>query len=211
MAEPIRTPRRSQVAPAALPRALPSIDYAAADPAVRQAWHFQAIAHLEGWALRVAKAHADPDDNPHDIAQTALLAALADWQSFTPDPSDPPVVAVRRWLAGILEKKRLMARRFRITRREVPLGTAFDIDPEALRHPGHAGEVEARSVLRALRAATTAERWIALSAHVAEGMTADEIAARDGTSRGRLTWLVRQARRDFARVEGAAMERRRGR
>ena len=199
MAEPIRTPRRSQDAPAAL-RALPSINYAAADPAARQACHFETIAHLEGWALLVARAHADPDDNPDDIAQTALLAALEDWQAFTPDPADPPLAAVRRWLAGILERKRLMARRFRLTRREVPLGMAIDIDPEALRHPGHEGQVEARSVLGALRASTTAETWGAWFARVAEGMTTREIAARDRILESRVKWLVRQARQDFAPV-----------
>ena len=44
-----------------------------------------------------------------------------------------------------------------------------------------------------------------------EGMTAAEIAARDRILESRVNWLVRQARQDFARVEGAAMERRKGR
>ena len=211
MAEPIRTPRRSQVAPAALPRALPSIDYAAADPAARQAWYFAAIGALEGWALRVAQAHADPQDDPHDITQEALSGALKNWQAFAPDPERLPFSALRAWLAGILEKQQLMARRFRRTRGEIPLGAAAELDPEALCNPGHGGQIEARSVLRALRAATTGERWGAWFAHVAEGMTAREIAARDRILESRVNWLVRQARQDFARIEGAAIERRKGR
>jgi len=176
----------------------PITSNAAADPA-RQGY-FAAIAALQGWALRIAQAHADPQDDAADIAQAALLAALENFEVFAPDPSDPPLAAVRRWVAGILEKKRLMARRFRLTRGEVPLGSAFAIDAEALRHPGHEGQVEARSVLGALRDATTPERWGAWYSFEAEGMTAAEIAARDRILESRVNWLVRQARQDFARV-----------
>lgn len=180
----------------------PITSNAAADPAARQAY-IAAIATLQGWALRIAQAHADPPDDPHDIAQAALLAALEAFDAFAPDPSDPPLAAVRKWLAGILERKRLMARRFRLSRGEVPLGSAFAIDAEALRHPGHEGQVQARSVLRALRDATTPERWGAWYALEAEGMTAAEIAARDRILESRVNWLVRQARLDFARVLAA--------
>lgn len=174
--------------------------YAALEPHARRAWYCAALGALEGWALRVAQAHADPLDNPNDITQEALLAALADWQAFAPDPADPPIDAMRRWLAGILEKKRLMARRFRRTRGEVPFGIAATINPEALRHPGHAGQVEARSVLRALRAATSAERWGAWYQHAAEGRTAADIAQRAGVRASAVEWLIRAAREDFAPV-----------
>ena len=177
----------------------PITSNAAADPAARRGY-FEAIRDLEGWAVRVAQAHADPQDDAADIAQAALLAALENFEAFAPDPADPPLAAVRRWLAGILEKTQLMARRFRRTRGEVPLGAAFAIDAEALRHPGHEGQVQARSVLRAMRAATTPERWGAWYAFEAEGMTAAEIAARDRILESRVNWLVRQARLDFARV-----------
>lgn len=178
----------------------PITSYAALEPHARQAWYFAAIGALEGWALLVARAHADPHDDPDDIAQTALLAALADWQAFAPDPADPPLAAVRRWLAGILEKKRLMARRFRLTRREVPLGSAAEVDPEVLRHPGHAGEVEARSVLGALRAGTTPDLWRVWLSFEGEGMTAREVAAQEGRTATTITWIIRRARQDFAPV-----------
>jgi len=196
------SPRGRTARPAPRPageRAASIASQAAADPAARKGY-IAAIRDLEGWALRIAQAHADPPDDPHDIAQAALLAALEAFDAFAPDPSDPPLAAVRKWLAGILERKRLMARRFRLTRGEVPLGSAFAIDAEALRHPGHEGQVQARSVLRAMRAATTPERWGAWYALEAEGMTAAEIAARDGVLESRVNWLVRQARLDFARV-----------
>ena len=177
----------------------PAGEGAPADLDARRAY-FTALGQLEGWALKIARAHADPLDNPHDIAQTALLAALETFDAFAPDPADPPLAAVRRWLAGILEKKRLMARRSRLTRAEVPLGSAFGIDAEALRHPGHEGQVEARSMLRALRGATTGERWSAWYQAEAEGMTAAEIAERDGMTVTKVNWLIRGARLDFAPV-----------
>ena len=178
----------------------PITSSAALDLDARRAWYAAALGALEGWAVRVAQAHADPQDDAADIAQAALLAALENFEAFAPDPADPPLAAVRRWLAGILEKTQLMARRFRRTRGEVPLGAAFAIDAEALRHPGHEGQVQARSMLRALRGATTPERWGAWYAFEAEGMTAAEIAARDRILESRVNWLVRQARLDFARV-----------
>jgi DNA-directed RNA polymerase specialized sigma24 family protein len=161
---------------------------------------------LRGWALGVAQRHADPRDDARDIVQEAFTAALRDWQVFAPDPTRPAFSSLRAWLAGILEKKQLMARRLRRTRGEVPLSTAEKSSTEALRHPGHEAQMEARSTLGALQRATTPERWRAAHA-AALGFTAAEIAALEGVKVCTIAWRIREARTDFETVTGEATKR----
>ena len=142
-----RSPRQGQDPPAD-PRDL--ADYSALDPLARHAWFLATLLMLRHWALGLVRRRADPEDDPRDLVQEALTGALRDWQAFVPYPDTPPFYALRGWFAGVLLNKCRMARRFRRTRLEVPLAGAKD-SSEALRHPGHEGQVQARSVLRALR------------------------------------------------------------
>ncbi len=200
------TPEGGQETATREPRKPEITDYGTLPAVARYAWFLASLVMLRGWALGVAHRHADPRDDARDIVQEAFTAALRDWQVFAPDPTRPAFSALRAWLAGILEKKQLMARRLRRTRGEVPLSTAERSNTEALRHPGHEAQMEARSTLGALQGATTPERWRAAHA-AALGFTAAEIAALEGVKVCTIAWRIREARTDFETVTGEARKR----
>lgn len=194
MSDDSRSPRQGQDPPAD-PRDL--ADYSALDPLARHAWFLATLLMLRHWALGLVRRRADPADDPRDLVQEALAGALRDWQAFVPYPDTPPFYALRGWFAGVLLNKCRMARRFRRTRLEVPLAGAKD-SSEALRHPGHGGQVEARSLLRALRAAVPPDLWRTWYWYEAEGRTAPEVAAIEGIREPTVYDRIRRARERFA-------------
>jgi len=166
------------------------------------AWLLATLVALWSWSFgfirRLGASHHDAED----IRQEAFAGALRNWRTFAPSPEDAPDVALRRWLCGVLLNQWRMNRRFRRTRREVPLGAAFAINREALQDPGHEGRVQAADTLRALQEATNAERWRAWWALEADGYSVGEIADHERVSTNTIHWRIRSAREDFAAVLG---------
>ena len=195
MSDDSRSPRQGQDPPAD-PRDL--ADYSALDPLARHAWFLATLLMLRHWALGLVRRRADPEDDPRDLVQEGLAGALRDWQAFVPYPDTPPFSALRGWFAGVLLNKCRMARRFRRAHREFPLGSAADLNPEALRDPGHGGQVEARSLLHALRAAVPPDLWRTWYLFEGEGLSAPEIAAIEGIREPTVYDRIRRARERFA-------------
>lgn len=189
----------------------PPPDLETAPPWALHAGLLATIVALWTWALGFVRRLGASHQDAEDIRQEAFAGALRNWRTFTPSPEDAPDVALRRWFCGILLNQWRMNRRFRRTRREVPLGLALAVAPETLRAPGHEEQAEAGDILHALEAATTAERWRAWWAFEADGWRISEIADHERVSTNTINWRIRSAREDFAPVLGFTAVSRRNR
>jgi len=174
-----RSPRRGQVAPA---------------------WSDATLETLRIWAFAYLANRGIRGTDAEDLAQEALLGALEN-ERFDP-ARGAPGDAERAWFTGILRNTWLSFRRWKRTRREVPLSRHNG--PLAV--PSHEGRAEARDLARALEACTTAERWAALVASAA-GATARELAEAEGVPRTTIEHRIRSARADLARFTGAREDR----
>ncbi len=151
-----------------------------------------ALAALRPWIVQHARARCGAGLSAEDIAQEALLRALASWPAFALSRG-----SLRRWTWGIARNVILERRRDLRFQRRFERAFALAVGSTAA---DASGPLEARELLRAMRDATTAERWQAWFANVAEGRTAAEIARRDDMTETKVAMLVYQARQDFAPV-----------
>ena len=214
MSEGTRTPRSGQdSAPRSKSRHAPKAsfsDLATLLPALLVAWFVASLTSASRWADGMLRRMGLAKHDAEDVRQDALVVTFLYSDRFAPPLEEDLDVALRKLFYAIALNLVRTLRRRRSTRREAPLRD--DPPPDALIHPGHAGQVEALDVLVALEAATTAERWRAWFAFEVEGRTAREIAEREGSSVSEVDFRIRSARDDFATVLGrrAASTRSRG-
>lgn len=138
------------------------------------AWIATSLVAAYPWAVARLLALGASQEDAIDIAQSSIGTALMRIETFDPSltlDAEP----LRPWLFGILRNTFLDRRRWRRTRREVPLGMAPWQDISV---PGHAAQVEASDMLRALRDRVDPDDWRAWCAHALEGETTAEIGAR---------------------------------
>lgn len=204
MNQATRTPRSGQdSAPRSKPRRAqkPSFpDVVALLPSLFVVWFVTSLTSASRWAAGILRRMRFADHDAENIRQDATTIALIHSSRFCPPPEGDLEVALRKWFWGIARNFAREVRRVQARRREEPLRD--DPPPDALIHPGHAGQVEARSMLDALEAATTAKRWRAWYALEIEGYTSREIALREGVSIVAVSERIRLAREDFATVLG---------
>jgi RNA polymerase sigma factor (sigma-70 family) len=127
-----------------------------------------------------------------DIAQEVLLRAIAGFPSFNPSRG-----VLRQWVWGIARTTIIQRRRDLRYQRRFERAFALSLGSTA---PDASGPVEARALLRAMREATTADRWNAWYEHAAEGRSVPEIAARTGLPLSTVKWTIHAARTDFAPI-----------
>lgn len=177
------------------------------------AWLAAAYPWLRQYAPSLGVRPADAGD----VAQRAILVAARRWASFEASEEVPPNVARRRWIWQILIFVALDHRREKKFDRHVgDVEAAESIDASA---PSPEGPTEARSVLRALRAATTAERWRVWLAHHVDGMSISQVARAEGIPPGTVQTRLQAARADLlgaiqredAAARGPAVDRTRRR
>lgn len=137
-------------------------------------WIMTSLVAAYPWAVARLLALGASQEDAIDIAQTSIGAAIRRIETFDPSltlDAEP----LRPWLFGILRNTLLDRQRWHRTRREVPFESApwYEISV-----PGHAAQVEASDLLRALRDRVDPDDWQAWRAHALEGETTREIAAR---------------------------------
>jgi hypothetical protein len=131
-----------------------------------------ALAALRPWIVQHARARCGAGLSAEDIAQEALLRALASWPAFALSRG-----SLRRWTWGIARNVILERRRDLRFQRRFERAFALAVGSTAA---DASGPLEARELLRAMRDATTAERWGKPGTRTRrKACTAAEIAARD--------------------------------
>lgn len=160
-----------------------------------QAWIASRLIAAYPWALGYLLRLGASLQDAQEIAQASILEGLAKARTFDLSrvAADDPV---RAWFGGFLQNIWLDRRRWRRTRREIPLDTVTG----GLSVPSHAERVEARDLLLALQAATTPERWRAWRAFEVDHDSPKAIAEREQVPASTIQWRILCARKDFDRV-----------
>lgn len=161
-----------------------------------------ALKKLRRWIAKHVKRNLRGADNAasEDVTQEVLLVIVARWGSFAPSPGRDPL---RRWAYGIarnaMREHRYALAMARAFEEKAALAYAVRVMDHSARD-AHAHAIEARDLLRKLHAEMAPERWAVWFATVAEGYTAEEIAAREGVPRTTIEWRLLCARKDVMRV-----------
>jgi RNA polymerase sigma-70 factor (ECF subfamily) len=156
-----------------------------------------ALVALRPWIVERARSRVGALE-AEDIAQEVLLRAIVGLPSFNPSRG-----VLRQWVWGIARTTIIQRRRDLRYQRRFERAFALSLGSTA---PDASGPVEARALLRALRDATTADRWEAWYEHAAEGRSVPDIAARTGLPLSTVKWKIHAARTDFAPILAALAE-----